>query len=402
MDSLSQAESPIDDQWLIEHFDHISPSLGAGLTESMARMRTVCPVTHSDQYGGFWVATKYRDVSRIAQDWETFSSAQGVAMPRAEGGLRSIPEEIDPPLQRVYKRLINRYLTLAAVKEWEAPTRTLASRLIDSFIDKGHCDFMADFARPYPSLSFFEFTLNAPSDDIERLAYMSWKTTIPNDPEAAESRAGLANWISEFVEQRRTQPPKGDVVDGVLDADIEGRPITHDEVVGIILLLILGGLETTTGALGHMMIRFSRQPEIQTLLRDRPELIPSGVEELLRLDGPFIAITRTATRDVEIGSRQIKKGDKVIIYWASADRDEEEFPEAERFDLGRLSNRHLAFGLGPHRCAGSNLARMNLRIALEELLGRLDHIELQNGADIRYHSIFNRAPLAVPLTFTQT
>ena len=220
-------------------------------------MRTVCPVTHSDQYGGFWVATKYRDVSRIAQDWETFSSAQGVAMPRAEGGLRSIPEEIDPPLQRVYKRLINRYLTLAAVKEWEAPTRTLASRLIDSFIDKGHCDFMADFARPYPSLSFLKFTLNAPSDDIERLAYMSWKTTIPNDPEAAESRAGLANWISEFVEQRRTQPPKGDVVDGVLDADIEGRPITHDEVVGIILLLILGGLETTTGALGHMMIRFS-------------------------------------------------------------------------------------------------------------------------------------------------
>ena len=187
-----------------------------------------------------------------------------------------------------------------------------------------------------------------------------------------------------------------------LDAEIEGRPITHDEVVGIILLLILGGLETTTGALGHMMIRFSRQPEIQTLLRDRPELIPSGVEELLRLDGPFIAITRTATRDVEIGSRQIKRGDKVIIYWASADRDEEEFPEADRFDLGRLSNRHLAFGLGPHRCAGSNLARMNLRIALEELLGRLDHIKLQNGADIRYHSIFNRAPLAVPLTFTRT
>jgi cytochrome P450 len=186
----------------------------------------------------------------------------------------------------------------------------------------------------------------------------------------------------------------------VLQAEIDGRAITHDEVVGIVQLAILGGLDTTTGALGLMMIRFCREPELPALLRERPEVVPQAVEELLRLDGPFIAITRTAMRDSEIGGRQIKKGDKVIIYWASANRDEVEFPNPDTFDLERGSTRHLAFGIGPHRCAGSNLARMNLRVALNGLLPRLRDVKLQDGADIHYHSTFTRVPLSVPISFT--
>ena len=160
----------------------------------------------------------------------------------------------------------------------------------------------------------------------------------------------------------------------MLNAEIEGRPITQDEIVGTVQLLILGGLETTASALGMMMERFCRHPEIPALLRHQPELLPSAVEELLRLDTPFIAITRTATRDIELGGHQIKEGDKVIIYWASANRDDAEFADPDGFDPGRTSNRHMAFGAGPHRCAGSNLARMNLRVALDELLGRLDDV----------------------------
>jgi cytochrome P450 len=123
------------------------------------------------------------------------------------------------------------------------------------------------------------------------------------------------------------------------------------------------------------------------------------VEELLRLDGPFVAIARTATRDTEIGGHPVKEGEKVIIYWASADRDGAEFPDPDTFSLDRSNNRHLAFGAGPHRCAGSNLARMNMRLALGELVHRLEDLKLQEGTDIHYHATFTRAPLAVPITF---
>ena len=163
---------------------------------------------------------------------------------------------------------------------------------------------------------------------------------------------------------------------------------------------MLGGLETTAGALGSMMLRFCEQPEIAAQLRREPDRIPAAIEELLRLDGPFIAIGRTATRDTEIAGCPVEEGEKVIIYWAAANRDAGEFPEPDTFDLDRAANRHLAFGAGPHRCAGSNLARMNLRIALDELLPRLHDLQLQPDADVHFHSTFNRAPRSVPITFT--
>ncbi len=283
--------------------------------------------------------------------------------------------------------------------EWEQPTRALVTRLIDAFIEDGACDFMAAFARPFPSLAFFELALNAPAGDLDRVAYLASKSSTPNDPEARECWLGLYHWIRDFVGQRRGQPPRGDVVDAVLAASIDGRPITEDEVIGTVQLLILGGLETTAGALGLMLGRFCAQPEIPALLRREPELIPNAVHELLRLDPPFVSVGRTAVRDAELGGRLIKAGDKVLIHWASANRDHGEFGHPDGFDLGRERNRHFSFGVGPHRCAGSNLARMNLRIALEELLRRLDEIRLADGADIRYHAGLTRSPVRLPITF---
>jgi cytochrome P450 len=148
-----------------------------------------------------------------------------------------------------------------------------------------------------------------------------------------------------------------------------------------------------------MMLRFAAQPEIPAQLRSDPALIPTAVEELLRLDSPFIAVARTATRDVELGGRQIAKGDKVLMYWASANHDTAEFPGGELFDATRSPNRHVAFGAGPHRCLGSAVARLNLRVALEELTRRLDDIRLADGAQVHFHNTLTRAPHSLPLTF---
>lgn len=390
----------IDDEWCREHFDHLSQELADNLQPTLARMRSLCPVAHSDRYGGFWVVTSYDEVLAVAQDWRTWSSAFGLTVPVSPIAVRNLPVEIDPPLQKVFKRLINAHLTPAAVGTWEDHSRALARRLIDGFVEKGECDFMAEFARPFPSLMFFEAAIGAPPDQVERVAYLASKSGTPNDPDAAECWAGLSAWIHDFIEERRSAAPRGDVVDAVIAAEIEGRPITQEEIIGTVQLLILGGLETTAGALGQMVIRFCEEPRIaETLRRDRA-LIPDAVEELLRLEGPFISIARTATCDTEIAGRPIKKGEKVIIYWASANRDGSEFPDPDTFSLDRGSNRHLAFGVGVHRCAGSHLARMNLKVALEELLPRLVDLRLQPGADIHFHSTFNRAPLSVPITFT--
>jgi len=210
----------------------------------------------------------------------------------------------------------------------------------------------------------------------------------------------LAGWIGQFIAKRRAEGPRGDVVDAVLGAEIEGRPITMQEAIGTIHLLILGGLETTAGVLGAAMLRFCEQPEILERIRERPELIPEAVEELLRLYGSFICIGRTARHDTEIDGRQVKEGERVILYWASANRDEAEFDDPNTFDPARERNRHIAFGAGPHRCVGSNLARMNLRVAIDEIARRLRDIKIKPGADIDFHSTFNRAPLSVPITFT--
>jgi cytochrome P450 len=396
----SSAPDSITEDWYTFHFDHLSPALAAELHPTLAAMRRGCPVAHSDQYGGFWVATRYEDVLRVAQDWRTWTSTQGVSVPGTKMVVPAIPEHLDPPLHRTFKRLINAHLTPAAVAPLEGPARALVTRMLDDFIERGECDFMTEFARPFPGAAFFESILHAPADEVGYINDLSTRASVPTSPDARACWEAMNKWIVEFVESRRRQPRRDDIVDAILHAEIDGRPITETEILGTITLLILGGLDTTSGALGHFMIRFCKEPAIPSLLRSRPELIPDAVEELLRLEGPFIAIGRTATRDTEIGGRPIRAGEKVIIYWASANRDESEFPDAAEFQLDRASNRQLAFGVGPHRCAGSNLARLNLRVALEELTQRLREVTLAiEEVDIPFHSALNRSPLSLPIRF---
>jgi cytochrome P450 len=389
------------DDWCLRHFDHLSPDLASTLPDTMARMRELCPVAHSEEHGGFWVVTKYDDVVSVARNWEAFTSTQGLAiLGGGSSAARNLPVEADPPEQRIFKNLTNPFFTPAAIASWEEPTRALANQLIDGFIERGTAEFMDEFARPFPSLTFFKLALGAPEEDLEKVTRLASKSSTPNDPQARDNWFGLYAWIEDFIAARRAAPPRGDVVDAVINAEVGDRPITDAEIIGTVQLLILGGLETTAGALGQMFERFCAHPEIPALLRRQPELIPAAVHELLRLDGPFVSVGRTATRDIEVDGNLIKRGDKVLIHWASANRDDDEFPDPHAFVLDRPDNRHVSFGMGPHRCTGVNLARLNLRIAMQEVLGRLDDITLQDGAEIHHHPGLTRSPLTLPIKFT--
>lgn len=400
MATTSSSTGGLSDDWIEHHFDHLSPDLAATLHPTLSRMRERCPVARSDQYGGFWVFTRYEDVLSIAQDWRTFSSAHGVSVPGTKMVVPAIPEHLDPPLQRAFKRLINAHLTPSVVASYERRTRAIVTELIDSFIGSGGCDFMTQFARPFPGRAFFELVLHAPPDEVEEINELSTKASVPTSPGARECWVKMHEWIVAFLDARRSGPRRDDIVDAVLHADIEGRPITETEVIGVVTLLILGGLDTTSGALGHFMMRFAREPSIPAALSADPGLIPTAVEELLRLEGPFIAIARTATRDAVVGGQPVAEGDKALIYWASANRDEKQFPRAAAFDPGRERNPHIAFGAGPHRCAGSHLARLNLRVAVEELTTRLRNVSLTvPEEDVPFHSALNRSPLSLPIRF---
>lgn len=400
-----KASSPaLPEDWYRHHFNHFSPQLGADPAPVLASMRAQCPLTHSDEFGGFWVATAYRDIQRIAQDWKTFSSERGIIVPHIPMetlAIRAIPEQLDPPLQRVFKELIGQHLSVEQVAQNETATRQLIDRHIDQFIHRGECEFMAEFAEAIPGAVLFDNYLNAPKEDLEELGKLARAASVPMSPEGQEKRLVILDWVRSFIAKRKREERKGDLVDTIIHADINGRPITDDEILGVIQLLIFGGLDTTAGALGHMMVRFCRQPEIPALLRQKPELIPAAIEELLRLDSPFIFIARTLTEDIEFQGCPMKAGEQVLISWQSANHDEAVFSNPQQFDLERADKRHMAFGTGPHRCSGANLATFNLRLSIEHLLQRLDEIRFaDDDAEIEYHSGFSRAPRAVKIRFT--
>jgi len=410
-DGLRPPGGAAPDEWCLHHFDHLSAELAQVMPDTMARMRRLCPVARSEEHGGFWVVSCYDAALAVAQDWPTYSSAHGLSITANPGLIRNLPVEADPPEQYIYKRLVSPFFTPSAVARLEARTRDLVDGLIDRLIGdetegsatEGRAEFMDAFARPMPSRAFFELAINAPAGHLDRVSYLASRSSTPQDPRARECWLGLHQWVRDFVSQRREQPQRGDVVDALIRADVGGRPITEEEIVGTVQLLILGGLETTAGALGLAMVRLCRDRELQQALRASPDLIPGAVEESLRIDPSFVCVGRTAVRDAELAGQAIAAGDKILIHWASANRDPGEFPDPDRFDPGRQRNRHLAFGAGPHRCVGSSLARMNMRIALAELLRRLEDIRLDDSCPeqaIRYHAGLTRSPLSVPIRFT--
>jgi cytochrome P450 len=391
---------PTSAEWREQHFDPLAPEMGdpAEFHDALEHLRTHVGMARSDQRGGFWVATRYEDVLRIAQDWEAFSSEHGITVPAQQTPLPAIPEQLDPPLHREFKRLINRYFTPAAVHEQEDATRAIVNRLIDAVVEAGECEFMEAFAQPLPGLAFFDLFLHAPSEELHEINRLASVASTPTTEEAIQARREMIGWIFQFAERRRNEPPKGDVVDAVLAAEVDGRPITELEVVGVIQLLLFGGLDTTAGALGAAMIHFCEDPSLPERLREDPSRIPDAVEELLRIDGPFAFIGRCAMRDVEVDGARISAGDMVLLSWSSANRDEREFGCPATFDLDREVNRHIAFGAGPHRCAGSNLARMNLRLAFEAIVERLRDLRLTD--EVRFHPGYSRGPEEVRIAFT--
>ena len=376
--------------------------------EVLARLRTESPVVRHLERGGpgFWAITRHADVVRISKDPETFSSALGTNLfdpPAADLPLiQAILINMDPPQHVKFRRIVKAGFTPNRVQRLEAHVRAIARSIVDDVAHKGECDFVADVAAELPLRVITEM-LGVPEGDRRRIFELSNRLILGANasPETmAESKAAaMEMWMyaHQLAEERKARPGS-DLVSQLLAGEVDGEKLSELEFDSFFLLLAVAGNETTRNLVSGGMLALLEHPAQRDQLLSNRGLLPDAVEELLRWVSPISHMRRTATRDVELRGERILEGEKVVLWYASANRDEEVFERPFRFDVRRRPNRHLAFGIGEHFCLGSHLARMETRVIFEELLRRLPDLQLA-GPVRRMPSNFVNGIVSMPVKF---
>lgn len=346
-------------------FDHHAPMTAQKVWETYADLRTR-GASRSDLYGGFWVITRFAEVRAAARNHETFSSAGGHRIP-AIGAGRSLPIDVDPPRHAEYRRLFTDRVTPASVKELEPFLRRLIGGLVRDFHRAGGGDFVPNVALAMPLAVLTEVVgfSDATVASLRRLTEQSWSRVT--DSPLDEARRELREVMRSEIARHRAEHPS-DYLTTMLAAQVDGRTIEDDELERILLTFAIAGHETTANAAAWLVHFIASDAELQRMVRDDPGLVPAYVEESLRLGTPAQAFARETSRDVEVGSCPIPAGERVLLAYGAANRDELQFEDPDQFDVVRGSRGHLAFGFGIHQCPGALLARTELRLLLEALL----------------------------------
>ena len=385
-------------------FDPLAPETFDSPFELYADLRAKCPVAHSDAWDGFWALFRYDDVFKAATDWRTYVTSVQNVVPKVAFTGRRPPLHLDPPEHTPYRRALNQLFTPQRMAELEPMTRALAVEMLQPLIDRGQGDICEDFACLLPIRVFAKW-MNMPEDKIELLREIAKAYNMAVQAYVAdlvkEASFKLYAIASEMVADRRANPqdPMTDATTALVAArDENGDPLPDELVIGCIRQVLVVGIIAPAVMVGNIAIHLSRNPDLQDQLRADPSLIPAAIEELLRLYTPYRGFARTAVRDVEVGGRTIKAGEPIALVYTSANRDPEKFPEPDKFIIDRPNIAdHLGFGRGPHRCAGAELGRLELRVILEELLARTKSFRVDG--DIRTTLFPEIGALSVPLAF---
>jgi cytochrome P450 len=364
----------------------------------LANARAECPVLQvypgSDPKHGYWMLTRYADVRFVLDNPEIFSST-GAAI--SEAAVPLPPLDTDPPVHADLRKILNPLMSRATLLRFEPQMRAVARAAIAKFADVGHCEFVGDFAIPLSAgvLSTIVFD----DDDKDRIAHGGEIVARCAREATPESFGELAMFAAQYIHMRQAHPGgPDDILTALLTGTIQGRPVTHDEVVGVVTTLFLAGLDTTKGALSNIAARIALEPGLEDRVRD-PSWIRHDMDELLRFESPVAIMGRTVLREVEVAGRDFAPGDRVIVNFGSANRDELQYEAADqlRFDLRRSGL--VSFGVGIHRCLGSNLARLQIQFGFDELLGAITGLRLAGGGPVRYDTGMIHGPAELPLTF---
>jgi cytochrome P450 len=358
-----------------------------------------CPIAHSKVGKGYYLVAQNKLVREVGQNWRTFSAAGGYMPNRPDGLPYLYPEECDPPLHTAWRTSLNPFMGPAAVKEFDATIRADANTLIDGFIDKGECEFVSQLAALLPGWAFFKNVLGVPIDDLDRLVDGVEDGTFNLDPEVRAAKFGYVfQYLGDYLEKRSKEPPRGDMID-MIAAGVkyeDGSDAPWADRVSVLVDMTFGGIATTTYVMASGMHWLAQNPDARKILLSDPDTyMPRAIEEFARVFAPVVALGRTCTKDVEIGGQQLKEGDFIMMMYAGASRDPRVVEEPQRIDITRETVLHSAFGVGIHRCIGSNLARLELRAVFEEFLKRIPDYTVKPGGEPVYVSGFLRSMRSV-------
>ncbi len=396
--------SPVED-WSVD-FDVLDQNYVADPFAIWDQLRKTCPIAHTNRRASTWLPTRYEDVTAIAHDVGHFSSLEVAVIPfDGEEPEEPVlpyglpPISADPPLHTWTRRLLLPWFSHARVAGYESMTRQLCASLIDGFLSDGGADAAADYAQQIP-VRVIARILGV--SDSHADTFTGWVRDVlefADDPERRRHGVeGLINYFLAEIEVRR-EHPGDDLLSMLLQSEAEGAPVEQSLVLGMAALVLIAGVDTTWSAIGSSLWHLATHSEDRKRLVTEPEIMPFAVEELLRAYSP-VTMARIVTEDIEFAHCPMKAGDMVLMNFPAANRDPEAFDDADKIILDRAVNRHVAFGSGIHRCAGSNLARMELRVALEEWLHRIPEFRLEEGRDVTWAGGQVRGPRSLPVIFS--
>jgi cytochrome P450 len=367
-------------------------------------LRGKCPIAHSERWSGSWLPTRFEDVFDIAQDPARFSSRSitvTAVPPPAAGdyGVVAMPISVDAPTHTWSRRLLLPAFNLRSVEKWESVTRDLCRSLIDGFADKGRADAAAGYAQQIP-VRVIAGMLGVSTDMSD--TFTDWvrgvlEIGLQNPEIRIKSRQAIIAFFRECIVERRVTPGD-DLISELLAAEVDGHPVAEDDIVGICVLLLVAGIDTTWSAIGSSLWHLATHDEDRARLAADPSLMGTAVEELLRAYAP-VTMARIVNEDTEVAGCPMRAGDRVLMNFPGANRDPEKFPDADKVVLDRAKNPHIAFGVGIHRCVGSNLARMEVRVALEEWMARIPEFRAEDPSAVTWAGGQVRGPRSLPVVF---
>jgi cytochrome P450 len=375
-------------------WDWTRPDFQERLHEIYRELRDRQPLAKSP--AGFWAVSRFADVFAIASDPASYSSERTLISPP---GLVPTIQSLDPPRHDRLRALVSLAFTPSRVRAMEPRVREIARALLAPLLEAGRGDLLRQYARHIPSQVIGEM-IGIPKERIE--GFLHWTEAMVELPENRTQAEAIQNpaasIYTEFatlLEERRGTR-RGDLMSALIDARLDGVELTQEELLGFCFVLVVAGNDTTTNLIANGAVLLAEHPEQRRLLVEDPSLLDGAIEEMLRYESPAQALPRRLTRDVELHGQKLSEGEQLFLLWGSANRDEREFEDADRFDVRRRIKRHLGFGQGVHFCLGKSLARLEARVAFEELLAQAPEYELAGPA--RWlPSMWARAHARVPI-----
>jgi cytochrome P450 len=387
-------------------FDHTDPEWVADPYPIWDELRERCPVAHSDRYGGTWLPVRHEDVAAVAYDTEHFTS-RSVVVSEVRPGPDDLPAPIglappitsDPPFHPLARRLLLPAFAPKAIAALEPFTRELCVELLDATTGQSQVDAAVDYAQHIP-LRVIVRMLGFPQEDAD-LFRRFIRMVLEDVDQSAEERQAIVDEgeLDAYMDARIAEhvaEPQDDLTSFLLDAELDGNKLEPDHVRGTMVLLMIAGIDTTWSAIGASLWHLAENPDDRRRLATEPELMATAVEEFLRAYAP-VTMARLVATDFDFRGRHMKEGDWLLLPFPAANRDPEFFADPDKVQIDRAENRHAAFGLGIHRCIGSNLARMELRVALEEWMKRYPDFELVEPTNVTWSAGQVRGPRTVPV-----